>query len=101
MGSVAGEEKKAHENWVAARQAERKLTELQAEMSILRNRLTIVESKNTLLEQEKGDLEGTVATLKDNVKSEPAFKLRGSESVENLTKETFASGLKSPTSPQT
>ena len=27
--SVAGEEKKAHENWVAARQAERKLTELQ------------------------------------------------------------------------
>ena len=26
--SVAGEEKKAHENWVAARQAERKLTEL-------------------------------------------------------------------------
>jgi len=128
--SVAGEEKKAHENWVAARQAERKLTELQAEMSILRNRLTIVESKNTLLEQEKGDLEGTVATLKDNVKPEPgpkpknvsfapdttdpdsdsefeygqssnAFNLRGSESVENLTKETFASGLKSPTSPQT
>ena len=39
-------------------------------MSILRNRLTIVESKNTLLEQEKGDLEGTVATLKDNVKPE-------------------------------
>ena len=27
--SVAGQEKKAHENWVAARQAERKLTELQ------------------------------------------------------------------------
>merc|ERR1712190_501551 len=47
--SVAAQEKKAHENWVAARQAERKLTELQAEMSILRNRLTIVESKNTLL----------------------------------------------------
>ena len=27
--SVASQEKKAHENWVAARQAERKLTELQ------------------------------------------------------------------------
>ena len=27
--SVAAQEKKAHENWVAARQAERKLTELQ------------------------------------------------------------------------
>merc|ERR1711892_268528 len=96
--SVAGQEKKAHENWVAARQAERKLTELQGEMSLMRNKLTVVEIKNTLLEQEKGDLEGTVATLKDNVKSEPAFNLRGSESVENLTKETFASGLKSPTS---
>ena len=40
-------------------------------MSILRNRLTIVESKNTLLEQEKGDLEGTVTMLKNNVKPEP------------------------------
>ena len=27
--AVAGQEKKAHENWVAARQAERKLTEIQ------------------------------------------------------------------------
>ena len=27
--AVAGQEKKAHENWVAARQAERKLAELQ------------------------------------------------------------------------
>merc|ERR1739838_62078 len=33
--SVAGQEKKAHENWVAARQAERKLTESQGEMSVL------------------------------------------------------------------
>ena len=28
--AVATQEKKAHENWVAARQAERKLTEFQA-----------------------------------------------------------------------
>ena len=28
--AVAGQEKKAHENWMAARQAERKLTDLQA-----------------------------------------------------------------------
>merc|ERR1719431_2062473 len=69
--SVAGQEKKAHENWVAARQAERKLTELQGEMSAQRNRLTIVESKNTLLEQEKDDLTGTLNLLKTSVKPEP------------------------------
>ena len=63
------QEKKAHENWVAARQAERRLTEVristtkaqrnmitlvtqvQSEMSVLRNRLTVAESKNSLLEQ--------------------------------------------------
>merc|ERR1711892_868111 len=69
--SVAGQEKKAHENWVAARQAERKLTELQGEMSLMRNKLTVVESKNTLLEQEKGDLAETVNLLRTSVKSEP------------------------------
>eukprot|EP00092_Neocalanus_flemingeri_P025250 GFUD01027382.1.p1 GENE.GFUD01027382.1~~GFUD01027382.1.p1 ORF type:complete len:1768 (+),score=522.48 GFUD01027382.1:102-5405(+) len=69
--SVAGQEKKAHENWVAARQAERKLTELQGEMSLMRNKLTMVESKNTLLEQEKEDLTGTVNMLTTAVKSEP------------------------------
>jgi len=99
--SVAGEEKKAHENWVAARQAERKLTELQAELSILRNRLTIVESKNTLLEQEKEDLEGTITKIRDNVKPETASDLRPAGSVENLTKGSFASsGLSSPTTPE-
>merc|ERR1712002_548569 len=66
--SVAGQEKKAHENWVAARQAERKLNELQGEMSVLRNRLTMVENKNTLLEQEKEDLTGTVTALQLTVK---------------------------------
>merc|ERR1711892_793652 len=69
--SVAGQEKKAHENWVAARQAERKLTELQGEMSLMRNKLTVVESKNSLLEQEKGDLAETVNLLRTSVKSEP------------------------------
>eukprot|EP00092_Neocalanus_flemingeri_P008689 GFUD01009359.1.p1 GENE.GFUD01009359.1~~GFUD01009359.1.p1 ORF type:complete len:1227 (-),score=339.72 GFUD01009359.1:365-4009(-) len=102
--SVAGQEKKAHENWVAARQAERKLTELQAEMSVLRNRLTMVESKNSLLEQEKDDLEGTVTMLKDHVKPEPAPGLRAVESVENLTKnnlDSSVSGLDSPHVPDT
>ena len=47
------------------------LSIIQAEMSVLRNRLTMVESKNSLLEQEKEDLEGTVTMLKNNVKPEP------------------------------
>merc|ERR1719167_380979 len=64
--SVAAQEKKAHENWVAARQAERRLTEVQSEMSVLRNRLTVAESKNTLLEQEKEDLTGAVTMLQQN-----------------------------------
>merc|ERR1719242_211516 len=68
--SVAAQEKKAHENWVAARQAERKLTEVQSEMSVLRNRLTVAESRNTLLEQEKGDLSEAVTLLQQNAISE-------------------------------
>merc|ERR1711994_239390 len=64
--SVAAQEEKAHENWVAARQAERRLTEVQSEMSVLRNRLTVAESKNTLLEQEKEDLSGAVTMLQQN-----------------------------------
>merc|ERR1711892_1336020 len=58
----------------------------------------MVESKNSLLEQEKEDLEGTVTMLKNNVKSEPASGLRASESVENLSQikeDTSASGLNS------
>merc|ERR1719242_2868297 len=69
--SVAAQEKKAHENWVAARQAERRLTEVQSEMSVLRNRLTVAESKNTLLEQEKGDLSEAVTMLQQNVQAAP------------------------------
>ena len=40
-------------------------------MSLMRNKLTIVESKNTLLEQEKEDLTETVNTLKTSVKADP------------------------------
>lgn len=36
-------EKKAHENWVSARQAERKLEESKQEASQLRHRLTLLE----------------------------------------------------------
>merc|ERR1719507_1930598 len=69
--SVAAQEKKAHENWVAARQAERRLTEVQSEMSVFRNRLTVAESKNTLLEQEKADLSEAVVQLQQQQKAEP------------------------------
>ena len=40
-------------------------------MSLMRNKLTVVESKNSLLEQEKGDLAETVNLLRTSVKSEP------------------------------
>lgn len=44
-------EKKAHENWVAARQAERKLEEAKQEAAQLRNRLTLRERN---FNEEKG-----------------------------------------------
>merc|ERR1719458_2198587 len=74
--SVAAQEKKAHENWVAARQAERRLTEVQSEMSVFRNRLTVAESKNTLLEQEKADLSEAVVQLQHQQKAEPQGGLK-------------------------
>ena len=37
----------------------------------MRNKLTTVESRNVLLEQERDDLTGTVNILKSSVKSEP------------------------------
>ena len=40
-------------------------------MSGMRNKLTTVESRNVLLEQERDDLTGTVNILKSSVKSEP------------------------------
>jgi len=97
--SVAGQEKKAHENWVAARQAERKLTELQGEMSLLRNKLTMVESKNTLLDQEKEDLAGTVNMLRTSVKSEPVATngMHGSGSLDSLSLGQAGSGPNSVT----
>lgn len=51
---IATLEKKAHENWVAARQAERKLEESKQEASQLRNRLIIVE-KNVLNTSKTGE----------------------------------------------
>ena len=39
------EEKKAQANWIAARQADRRVTEMQKEMGVLRNRLTEVEGR--------------------------------------------------------
>ena len=68
--SVSEQEKKAHECWVAARQAERKVTEVQSETSVLRSRLTIAESRNESLEKEKGELEGAIKSLQGSVKSE-------------------------------
>merc|ERR550525_422115 len=67
--NVGDQEKKAHECWVTARQAERKLVELQSETSVLKSRLTIAESKNDSLEKEKGELEGAIKSMK-SVKSE-------------------------------
>ena len=40
-------------------------------MSILRNKLTVYEGRNQLLEQEKSDLTETVNMLSAEVKSEP------------------------------
>lgn len=42
-GQIATLEKKAHENWVAARQAERRLEESKQEAGQLRNMLTLME----------------------------------------------------------
>merc|ERR1719188_1558621 len=74
--NVGDQEKKAHECWVAARQAERKVTELQSETSVLKSRLTIAENKNINLEKEKGELEGTIKSIKSSVKSESGFKTK-------------------------
>merc|ERR1712227_1043302 len=97
--AVAAQEKKAHENWVAARQAERKLTELQGELSLLRNKLTVFESINQLLEQEKSDLTETVNMLKGSVsvKSEPVVSngLNSAASLDSLPGPSSPSGPES------
>merc|ERR1719323_3053644 len=93
--SVAAQEKKAHENWVAARQAERKLTELQGEMSLLRNKLTVFESRNQLLEQEKNNLTETINMI-NSVKTEPVASngLMSAASLDSLP------GAASPAGPE-
>ncbi|CAB3375504.1 Hypothetical predicted protein [Cloeon dipterum] len=50
-GQIVTLEKKAHENWIAARQAERKLDESKQESSTLRNRLTMLEKGTSLVTQ--------------------------------------------------
>lgn len=44
-------EKKAHENWVTARQAERRLEDAKQEAAQLRNRLTL---RERIINEEKG-----------------------------------------------
>ena len=47
----------------------------QGELSILRNKLTVYESQNQLLEQEKSDLAETVNMLRaGQIKTEPGSK---------------------------
>ena len=48
------EQKKADQNWVAARKGERKVKEMQKEMGILRNRLTAVEGKKANMKEDHG-----------------------------------------------
>ena len=45
-------------------------------MSLMRNKLTVFESRNQLLEQEKSDLTETVNMLRGSSKSENHGKLR-------------------------
>ena len=55
----------------------------QGELSILRNKLTVYESQNQLLEQEKSDLAETVNMLRaGQIKTEPGRKY---ECFEKLT----------------
>ena len=42
----------------------------QSETSVLKSRLSIAENKNVNLEKEKGELEGTIKSIKSSVKSE-------------------------------
>lgn len=60
---MASVEQKAHENWIAARQAERKLEENKQENAQLRNRLTLIFEKNL-----NNDLEGKSDLRKDNIR---------------------------------
>ena len=53
-------------------------------MSILRNKLTVYEGRNQLLEQEKSDLTETVNMLSAGVKSEPGTNIFFNLSLEPL-----------------
>ena len=60
-------------------------------MSLMRNKLTIVESKNTLLEQEKDDLTGTLNLLKTSVKPEPGNSMQKSVCISLCKSHLFSS----------
>ena len=49
---------------------------VQSETSVLKSRLTIAENKNVNLEKEKGELEGTIKSIKSSVKSESGKYIR-------------------------
>ena len=67
---MAGQEKKAHENWVQSRQLERRLEESKQEAAQLRQRLTLVEKeKETILAaKENGTANGEVDVVKSKSK---------------------------------
>ncbi|XP_065332144.1 transport and Golgi organization protein 1 isoform X1 [Cloeon dipterum] len=62
-GQIVTLEKKAHENWIAARQAERKLDESKQESSTLRNRLTMLEKGTSLVTQNGEEGKGAATRL--------------------------------------
>jgi len=80
---IASHEKKAHENWIAAKQVDRKLTDVQGEMSILRNKLTTVEEKNASLELQNEDLQNTIQIIQQT-KADTAKEYGNNTSMENL-----------------
>lgn len=58
-------EKKAHENWVSARQAERRLEDAKQEAAQLRNRLTL---RERTFNEEKGQNRKLIIIWKKKVK---------------------------------
>jgi len=80
-------EKKAQENWIAARQSERRVEEMKKEMSVLRNRLTVVEGKK----------ENIVAVIKEEENGLTLPPLPGLPAMSSLAS-LIPSGLPSLTS---
>ena len=93
------------------------ITQVQSEMSVFRNRLTVAESKNTLLEQvsfssfffwegnnfpfeqEKADLSEAVVQLQQQQKAEPQGKQLSSCTISNVPERTCIVGSEVGESP--